>query len=171
MTARLVQIDLLTASYRIIGQLEVSSGGVLGVLSDPNSSFLEIHDANLARIHLSGKLVDQAPLVRVVKQQAIVVCLNRREDIGPYTAMRSSYIRIQKYPLRITTNGYELDGSMEWPGRFDFVAIMAEGASDFFPLFDTSLTAILFPALLIQAPAVLFNRRHVNSLIQLGEGN
>ncbi len=170
MTTRLVQIDLLTASYRIVGQLGVSSGGVLGVLSDPNSSFMEIHDANLARIHMATKLVEQAPLVRVVKQQVSLVSLGRREEIGPYTAMRSGYVRIQKFPLRITTSVYELDGTLEWPGRFDFVAMMAEGASDFFPLFDASLSAILFPTFLIQSPAVLFNRRHLNTLVQLGEG-
>jgi hypothetical protein len=65
---------------------------------------------------------------------------------------------------------YELDGTLEWPGRFDFVAIMAEGASDFFPLFDVSLGAILFPMFLIQSPAVLFNRRHLNSMVQVDEG-
>ena len=170
MITRLVQIDLLTASFRIVGQLSVSSGGVLGVLCDPTSSFLEIHDANLARLHMATKLIEQAPFVRVVKQHVSAVCLDRREDIGPYATTRGGYARIHRYPLRITTPVFELDGTLEWPGRFDFVAIMAEGASDFIPLFDTSLGATLFPTFLIQSPAVLFNRRHLNTLVQVGEG-
>jgi hypothetical protein len=170
MPTRLLPIDLLTTSYRIVGQLEVSSGGILGVLSDPNSSFMEVHDTSLARIHMATKLVEQAPLVRVVKQQVFAICLARREDVGPYAGMRSGYARTLKYPLRITTAVYEFDGTMEWPGRFDFVAIMAEGASDFFPIFDATLGAILFPSLLIQSPAMLINRKHVNTLVQVGEG-
>jgi hypothetical protein len=171
MTTRLVPVDLLTESYRIVGQLSVSAGGVLGVLCDLTSSFLEIQDANLARLHMANKLVEQAPLVRVVKQRISVVCMRRREDLGPYAGPRSGYVRPQKYPLRVTTPVYELDGIMEWIGRFDFVAIMAEGASDFFPLFDVTVGAILFPSFLIQSPAVLFNRRHLDTLVQVGEGS
>jgi len=170
MTVRTAQIDLLTDSYRIVGQLNVTSGGVLGVLCDPTSSFLEINDANLARIHAASKLVEQAPLVRVVKQHVSAVCLGRREDVGPYASPRSGYVRMQRHPLRITTPTYELDGVLEWAGRFDFVALMAEGASDFFPLFDVTMGAILFPPVLIQAPAALFNRRHLYTLVQMGEG-
>jgi hypothetical protein len=170
MTTHLVQIDLLTPNCRIVGQLSISSGGVLGLLCDPTTSFMEIHDANLARIHVANKLIEQVPLVRVVKQQMSMVCMNRREDIGPISVLRGGYIRIQKYPIRITTPIFEIDGTLEWPGRFDFVAIMADDASDFFPLFDVSISASLFPALLIQSPAVLFNRRHLSTLIQVGEG-
>ncbi len=170
MPTRMLQVDLLTSSYRIVGQLEVSAGGVLGVLCDPTSSFMEVHDASLARIHMATRLIEQQPLVRVVKQQLIAVCLSRREDVGPYSGMRGGYARVNKYPLRITTAVYEVEGVMEWPGRFDFVAIMADGASDFFPLFDATLGAILFPAHLIQTPAVLFNRKQINTLVQVGEG-
>ena len=169
MTTRMVPIDFLTSSYRIVGQLEVTAGGVLGVLSDPNSAFMEIHDASLARLHMATRLNEQVTLVRVVKRQVTAVCLSRREDIGPLAGMRSGYSRVSKYPLRITTQVFEVDGIMEWPGRFDFVAVMADSASDFFPLFDVNLGAILFPALLIQSPAVLFNRREIITLVQVGE--
>jgi hypothetical protein len=170
MPTRLLPIDVLTTSYRIVGQLEVSSGGVIGVLSDPTTSFMEIHDASLARIHMATNLVEQSLLVRVVKGQVISLCLNRREDVGPYPGIRSGYARILKHPLRITTAVYEFDGTLDWPGRFDFVAIMAEGASEFFPIFDATLGAILFPSLLIQSPAMLINRKHVDTLVQVGEG-
>ncbi len=169
MALRTLSIDCLTSSYRIVGQIEVSAGGVQGVLSDPNSTFMEIHDASLARLHMATRLNEQVPLVRVVKRHLAAVCLSRREDIGPLAGMRGGYSRVSKYPLRITTQVFEVDGTFEWPGRFDFVAIMAEGASDFFPLFDVNLGAILFPALLIQSPAILFNRREINTLVQVGE--
>jgi hypothetical protein len=165
MTSRMVQIDLLTASYRIVGELEVSSGGVLGVMSDLTTSTMEIHDANLARLHMATNLVEQAPSVRVIKNQAAIVCLGRREDVGPHASSRAGYVRVQKYPLRITTPVFEIDGTLEWPGRFDFSTIISDGTSNFIPLFDASVGAILFPTLLFQTPALLLNRNIINTLI------
>jgi hypothetical protein len=70
------------------------------------------------------------------------------------------------YPLRLTTQVYELQGTLEWSGRFDFATIMVEGVRDFVPLYNATLTAILIPQLKIESPAVLFNRRQVDLLAQ-----
>jgi len=170
MPTRTVQVDFLTSSYRVVGKLTVSSGGVLGVLSDPTTSFMEVHEASMARIHMATKLVENPQLVRVVKQQIVAVVLGRREDIGSLSIARTGYSRIFSYTIRITTPIYELEGTLEWPGRFDFTAIMAEGTSEFIPVYDASLGAILFPSLLIQSPVVLFNRAHLGTLVLMSEG-
>ena len=48
-THRFISVDVLTTSYRIVGKTMVSSTGVIGMINNPNSSFMEIHDARLAR--------------------------------------------------------------------------------------------------------------------------
>ncbi len=88
----------------------------------------------------------------------------RREDLGPQALTRGGYVRITEFPLRITTPVYELDGTLEWAGRFDFTAIMMEGTRDFIPMYNTIITAILLPALRVESPAVLFNRKQVDIL-------
>jgi hypothetical protein len=167
---RIVAIDLLTSSYRIVGDLKVSNSGVLGACADPNRSYLELTNASLARIHMATKLAESAHTIQVIKQQIMAVCLSRREDVGLSTGLRGGYNRTYQYPLRITTSIYELEGAYEWAGRFDLSVIM-DGTCDFIPMYDASLGAILFPSLLIQSPVIIFNRTHMDTLILMNESS
>ena len=64
---------------------------------------------------------------------------------------------------------YELEGELEWAGRFDFAPIMVEGTRNFVPLYGATLTSIFIPQLRIESPVVLFNRKHVDLLAPLTE--
>ena len=97
------------------------------------------------------------------------VCLPRREDVGLQALARGGYQNLVKYPIRVTTQVYELEGTLEWAGRFDFSTVMVEGTCDFVPLFDTILTAILIPSLRIESPVVLFNHKQVDILALLSD--
>jgi len=170
MPTRIIQVDFLTSSYRVVGKINATGGGVLGILGDKTTSLMEVKDASMARIHMATKLVEQVQLVKVVKSQVLAVCLTKREDVGPLANPRTGYARLYEYPIRITTPIYELEGTLEYGGRFDLSVILTEGVCDFIPLFDASLGAILFPSLLIQSPAILFNRTYLNTLVLMSEG-
>jgi hypothetical protein len=125
---------------------------------------MEIVDARLARAHMPSKLVDHYEVIRIVKSQVVAIALARREDLGPQALARGGYVRLTEYQVRITTPVYELDGVLEWSGRFDFSTIMMEGTRDFVPFYKSVLTAILIPALKVESPALLFNRKQVDLL-------
>jgi len=161
---RLVSADFFTPSYRIVGKIVVPSNGLMGLLNDINNSFAEIMDARLARLHMPTKLVDRYQAVKIVKSQLFAVCLARREDLGPQAVTRGGFTRVTEYPVRVATPIYDLSGTLEWSGRFDFSAIMVEGTRDFIPAYDSLLTAILIPALKVDSPAILFNRKHIDLL-------
>jgi hypothetical protein len=161
---RLISCDFMTSSYRIVGKTIVSNTGLMGVMNDSTSAFMEIIDAKMARVHMPTKLVDHFEVIRVVKPQVLAVCLTRREDIGPQALARGGYVRLTEYPVRIATQVYELEGTLEWAGRFEFSTIMVEGSREFVPIYNGSLTAILIPTFKIESPAFLFNRRHVDLL-------
>jgi hypothetical protein len=163
-TQRLIGADFLTQSYRLVGKVQVTNTGLMGMLNDPNTSFMEVLDVKLARLHMPTKLVEHYDVIRLVKASVFAMCVTRREDLGPQALTRGGYERTAEYPVRVTTPVYELDGTLEWAGRFDFSAIMVEGSRDFVPLYNAALTAILMPALKIESPALLFNRRHVDLL-------
>ena len=97
-----------------------------------------------------------------MKTNLFAVCLARREDMGPQALARGGYQSLAEYAIRITTQVYELEGTLEWAGRFDFATVMVEGVRDFIPLYNATLTAILTPQLHIESPAILFNRRQVD---------
>ena len=163
-THRVISADFFTPSYRIVGKTMVPNTGILGLVNDPTTSFMEILDARMARAHMPSKLVDHYEVIRIVKSQIFVISMARREDLGPQALARGGYVRMTEFPLRITTPVYELDGTLEWAGRFDFSSIMLEGTRDFTPMYNTVITAILLPALRVESPAVLFNRKHVDIL-------
>lgn len=163
-THRAIPADFYTPSYRIVGKVMVPNTGLMGLINDQLNSFMEIVDARLARVHMPSKLVDHYEIVRIVKSQIFAIALTRREDIGPQALARGGYVRLSEYPVRIATPVYELQGSLEWAGRFDFSTIMVEGSRDFVPIYAATLTAVLIPALKVESPAVLFNRRQVDLL-------
>ncbi len=163
-TQRAIPADFYTPSYRIVGKVMVPNTGLMGLINDQMNSFMEIVDARLARVHMPSKLVDHYEVVRIVKSQIFAIALTRREDIGPQALARGGYVRLSEYPVRIATPVYELQGTLEWAGRFDFSTIMIEGSRDLVPIYDARLTAVLIPALKVESPAVLFNRRQVDLL-------
>jgi hypothetical protein len=163
-THRVVAADFFTPSYRIVGKVMVPNTGLMGLMNDTTNSFMEILDARLARAHMPSKLVDHYEVVRIVKGQIFAVALNRREDLGPQALARGGYVRLNEYPVRITTPVYELMGNLEWAGRFEFSTVMIEGSRDFVPIYSSMLTAILIPSLKVESQAAMFNRRQVDLL-------
>jgi len=168
-THRMLAADFLTPSYRIVGKISAPNTGLVGVLNDVTTSFMEVLEAKLARIHMPTKLVGEYNVVDLVKSNVFAVCLTRREDVGPQALARGGYQNFFSYPIRVTSQVYELEGKLEWSGRFDFATIMVEGTRDFVPLYDATLTAILIPQLRIESPAILFNRKLVDLLALLTE--
>jgi len=168
-TYRFVPADIYTSGYRIVGKVMVTTNGVMGIMNDITKSHAEIHDARLARLHMPTKLVDHFDVVRLVKAHVYVVCVVRREDLGPTAVIRGGYTATTEYPARITTQVYELEGKLEFPGRFDFTALISEGTRNFIPLFNATMTAILIPNLKVDSAGMLFNRLQVDSLALLGQ--
>ena len=119
-TYRFLPADILTSGYRVVGKIMVTNTGTMGMLNDTTHSAMEVHDARLARLHMPTKLVDHFELVRMMKAHVFAVCMARREDLGPQALVRGGYASIVEYPARITTQMFEIEGTLELPGRFDF---------------------------------------------------
>lgn len=166
-THRLIPADILTSGYRVVGKIMVSTHGAMGMLNDPTHSALEVTDARMARLHMPTKLVDHFEVVRMMKKQNHAVCLARREDLGPQATVRGGYSSIMEYTVRLTTQMFEIEGTMELPGRFDFTALMTEGTREFIPVFNAVLTAILIPNLKVESAGILVNRRMVDVMALL----
>ena len=168
-TNRFISTDILTSGYRIVGKAMVTNHVVMGMINDNSHSAVEINDARLARLHMPTKLADHFELVRMMKRQIHMICLNRREDLGPSALVRGGYNKFVEYPVRMTTQMFELEGVMELPGRFDFTSMMAEGSREFIPIFNAVVTAILIPNLRVESAAVLINRGKIDLVALLNQ--
>lgn len=170
---RYVPADVLTTHHYIFGQLKVPQSGLMGMLSDTTSSYLEIDDASMAMIHKPDKVINYTPVMWMVKGQVAAVCLGKFEYAGLQGIMRGGFSRLLPYPVQITTPTYDISGTLEWSGRFEFSALMSEGTNAFFVLTESVVTAPLFPALRIETPVALINRTFLETLIVVkksGEG-
>jgi hypothetical protein len=168
-TYRFLPADLYTSGYRIVGKVMAGTSGLMGTMNDHTKSYLEVHDARLARIHMPTKLVDHFEVVRLVKYHIFAMCTARREDLGPAAVVRGGYSNVTSMPSRLTTQVYEVEGKLEVSGRFDFSVLISDTTRNFIPIFDCSLTAILIPNLKVDSPAILFNREHIDMMAQLNQ--
>ncbi|HUH99107.1 MAG TPA: hypothetical protein VLZ89_17235 [Anaerolineales bacterium] len=168
-TYRFLPADILISGYRVVGKIMVTNTGTMGMVNDTTRSAMEIHDARLARLHMPTKLVDHFELVRMMKAQVYAICMARREDLGPQALVRGGYASIVEYPARITTQIFEIEGTLELPGRFDFTTLMAEGTREFIPIFNATLTAILLPNLRVESAGMLINRRQIDLIALLNQ--
>lgn len=168
-TYRFLAADIFTAGYRVVGKIMITSHGAMGMMNDSTRSAVEINDARMARLHMPTKLVDHFEVVRMMKRHVYAVCLTRREDLGPHAIVRGGYTSVVEYPIRITTQMFEIDGIMELPGRFDFTALITDGSREFLPIFNATLTAILIPSLRVESPGMLINRQQVDVMALLNQ--
>ncbi len=156
-----ITVDILTPSFRIVGKVLITRTGLVGVMTDTNTSVVDIHEAQLARLHVPNKLAKSFQTAQVVKNQVVAVCAARREDLGPLV-MGAYNNPVNHYPVHIMTPDYEMEGVIEWHGRFDFGALMGQGFSDYVPLYKAVIFATLNPAVRIESPGILVNRRFID---------
>jgi hypothetical protein len=168
-TYRSLSADIFTSGYRVVGKIMVSNTGTMGMLNDSTHSSMEVHDARLARLHMPTKLVDHFELVHMMKDHVYAVCMARREDLGPQALVRGGYTSIVEYPAHITTQVFEIEGTLELPGRFDFTTLISEGTRDFVPIFNATLTAILLPNLRVETAGMLINRKQIDLIALLNQ--
>ena len=161
--------DILTSGFRVVGQITTTTQGAMGMLNDSTHSALEVSDARMARLHMPTKLVDHFEVVHIMKKQVHAVCMTRREDLGPQALVRGGFVNLVEHPMRITTPMFEVEGTMELPGRFDFTRLMTEGTRDFIPVFKATLTGILIPNLRVESVSILVNRKMVDLIALLNQ--
>ena len=164
---RQITADVLTRSYRIVGKIQVTHTGMIGVLNDGTTSVMEVREASMARLDSPTKLADRFRVIRVVKERIFAVCLGRREDVGSVAWSRGGYGYQYDYPVRIVSPVFEVDGVFEWSERFDIHAIIVEGTRDFLPIYDVDVRTVLIPNFRMDTPAALFNRTQVDAMALL----
>lgn len=162
---RLIPAEILTSSHYIFGQIKVIQSGLVGMLTDMTTSYIEINDASLAPIHKPSSVMNYTPQLYLVRSEIAAVSLRKREYMGLQGVMKGGFQRLIPYPVQIFTRTYDITGTLEWSGRFEFSALITEGTSYFIIVYDAVLTAPLFPDIRLEAPVMLLNRSFLETLI------
>lgn len=160
---RTIVANFFTPSYRIVGKVGVGNSGLIGLLNNPTTSLVEVHDGSVARLHEPKRLADRFDVLQIVKRALNVIALGHREEVGPENIIRGgTYSHVYKYTLRAITSSFEMEGVLEWTRRFELGVMLTEYRGDFFPLFEAKMRAIQFPDLELESAALLFNRHKLD---------
>lgn len=159
---RFIVANFFTSSYRIIGKVEVGNSGLLGVLSDPSNSQIQITDASLARLTEPKRLTERFNTIQLLKRGLVLIVLGQREDAGPDSVVHGTFGRLAKYSIRAITGDFEFQGTLEWTGRFELAVMLSEGRGDFFPLFDAKMRSVEHQELSLDTTTLIFNRRKLD---------
>ncbi|MFN2297423.1 MAG: hypothetical protein ACK2UB_01145, partial [Anaerolineales bacterium] len=65
----LVPASILTQNYRVNGLMSVTAAGLIGVLSDPTDSYIELENVSMVRIHRPQEVVAQFNVYGMVKSR------------------------------------------------------------------------------------------------------
>jgi hypothetical protein len=161
-TYRPLTVDFLTHSYRVVGKVLVPNPGLLAQINNDTPPYVDVQEAQLARLYMPNKLVEKFELIRLVKNQITVVCLLRRDDIRLRSDPSHPSLQWSEYAFRATTSVYEVSGTLPWLGHFDLGELLETPGQDFFPLFNARIQASLIPSVMIDCPAAIINRRQVD---------
>ena len=165
----LVPTAVITQHYRVNGLVSVSSAGLIGLLSDPTDSYIEVEKASLVRLHRPQEVVAEFNSWEMVKARIIAVLCEKTADLGRISIARAGFQRLVSYRIWASLHGFEMFGIIESPGKFDFSAQMFQGNRQFNALFNATLIPVYFPQLVTKAPALLFNRQMVEGIGVISE--
>jgi hypothetical protein len=135
------------------------------MLTDTTTSFIEVNEASIAPIHKPSSVVNYAPQLYMVRSEIAAVSLRKRDYMGLQGVMKSGYQRLIPYPVQISTRMYDISGTIEWSGRFEFSALITEGTSYFIIVYDATLTAPRYSEIKIESPVMVLNRSFLEMLI------
>lgn len=161
---RPISVDLFTPTHCIAGQIIPGTQGLFSYLNLPTESYIEVEEGEISPLHQIAQPPETFSQLWLVKSEVVAVLVETRGGLGPSSTVRAGYTRPFPHWVRIITNGYEIRGSLQSGARFDFAALMFEGNSNFVPLYDVKLSAVLFPRVQAEAPAMVFNRAMVHAI-------
>lgn len=164
MASKPIAAEIYTTSHRILGRIHPMGHGLYSFLNMPTTSYIELEGAKLSRLHQPARLVARYQALWLVKHEIVAILVSSKAEIGPTGVMGSTYRGREPHWVHVVLGGYELRGSIETSGKFNFGTVMFEGESIFLPLYSAELTAILFPKIEADAPAMLFNKKMVDAM-------
>ena len=164
MASKPISVEVYTTSHKILGRIHPGVHGLYSFLNMPTVSYVEMEGAILSRLHQPNRLVARYSSLWLVKREIVALLVSAKSEIGPTGVYGTGYLGRAPSWVHVILGGYELRGKIETPGKFDFGSLMFEGDIIFIALYDAELTAVFFPKIEAETPALMFNRRMVDAI-------
>jgi hypothetical protein len=170
MSSRPTAVEVYTTSHRIVGHLFPGPQGLFAFLNRATESAVEVQDVQVHALHQDPAQGESCPSLWMVKAEMAVIAVGARGEIGATGGARGGYTKPFPHRVRILLEGYEIRGWIETAGKLDFGAVVLEGERYFVPAYESTLQAVLFPRVQLEAGGLLFNRNMVQAISVLQRG-
>jgi len=160
---QLINLDLFTDAYRVSGRALVGAGGIHAELGNPNTSFLEIQDAYISRIHQPGEIVTSYKVAAFRKDNIIFIVLQDRRDGIPVGTQhgRSIFTRGRPVPSFLTVPSFEIHGDIIHEGKMAPREILVQSIGRFLLVFDAKASASLYPDISYSGDLILVHKERI----------
>lgn len=160
---QLINLDLFTDAYRVTGRAYVGAGGIHAELGNPNTSFLEIQDAYISRIHQPGEIVVNYKVAAFRKDNInFIVLQDRREGIPVGTQHgRSVFTRGRVIPAFLTVPSFEIQGEIFHEGTLAPREILVQSIGRFQLIFAAKASASLYPDISYSGDLILVHKERI----------
>ncbi|MBN1264038.1 MAG: hypothetical protein JXA25_01000 [Anaerolineales bacterium] len=161
------QVHLYTSYFTIYGEVTPGPAGMYSHMNLPTSSHLELSNADIIPLFkLSSEPVHRDRLW-LVKEKVVVVVLERVSEMGTSNLSRRGFTRPFPHWVRAEVGDYELTGVLQLGGNFEFGEVISKGERNFIPLYKARLGSALYPAVNVEMPVMLFNRKWLQGMALL----
>jgi hypothetical protein len=160
---RLVNMDLFTDAYRVTGRVSVRGGGLQSELGDPNSDYLDLHDAYISRIHQPGEIIASYTLGSFRKENINFIVLQDRRDGVPVGSSHgaSVFTRGRAVPAFVTVPSFEIRGEIMYEGKPAPGAVLVQSIGRFQAVFAAEASASLFPEISYSGDLVMVHKDRI----------
>ncbi|HET6879571.1 MAG TPA: hypothetical protein VFI31_05430 [Pirellulales bacterium] len=157
----------VTDEHLVIGTVQTRGLRLLEMLIDPNSKYVHLNDAHVARRESKGNRVTTMKEVVLRKDLLRLAVLGGGQHEAPETR-RFAFVDKQTYPAFLIVSGYEVEGRLQLRGAADPVSAMTHELKGFIPITHARLSHAGGNGEPLSASVVLCNRDYV-SLFHIGE--
>jgi hypothetical protein len=168
-TRGILTADFFTHSYRISGRVGIGASGIYGILGDSTTAYMELEDAYVSRINDPAKIVAHYALSALRKDRISFIVLNRREEGVSVVRAPTRYTQTKTYPVFATVPFFEIRGKIDVLGKLDTLTnVLVQGMGRFFPIFEATASASLFPDVGFSGEAIVVNKDSVEIFCATG---
>ncbi len=161
--SQLIHMDMFTDAYRVTGRVLVGTGGIHAELANPNSSFLELQDAYISRIHQPGEIVVHYKVAAFSKGNInFIVLQDRREGIPVGTQHgRSIFTRGRILNAFLTVPSFEISGEIMHDGKVAPREILVQSVGRYQLIFAAKAMASLYPGISYSGDLILVQKDRI----------
>ena len=162
----LVNMDIFTDAYQVTGQTTIKTNNIHNKLSNPNSNFLDLHNAYISHIHEPGTIIASYNLAAFRKDNINFIVLTDRRDGVPVGTQhgRSIFTRGRPVPAYLTVPSFEIKGELIYEGKASPNAILTQALGRFLLIFSATASASLHPEINYSGDLILVHKERIGIL-------